>query len=132
MPPTEEVPALDAFSHISLTVTDPERSATFYNQVLGTETMFTSEGMIVVARPGVMIALRTHPEATDEAFDPARIGLDHIAFQVPSRGELETWHANLAAGGVTCSEIETSPFGLHLNLKDPDNIAIELFVSEPS
>jgi glyoxylase I family protein len=126
------MPALDAISHISLTVTDPERSAVFYNRTLGTETVFTSEGMIVVARPGVTIALRTHPEATAQTFDPARIGLDHVAFQVPSRTELEVWRSNLSAGGVACSEIEISPFGLHLNLKDPDDIAIELFVSEPS
>ena len=51
---------------------------------------------------------------------------------MPSRADLEAWHTNLAAAGVACSEIEVSPFGLHLNLKDPDNIAIELFVSEPS
>jgi glyoxylase I family protein len=128
--------ALGAFSHVSLTVTDPERSADFYNRVLGTETMFSSAGntgpLIVVARPGVMIALCHHPGTPDESFDPARIGLDHFAFQVPSRSELEAWHAGLVADGVTCSEIEESPLGLHLNLKDPDHIAIELFVSEPA
>jgi hypothetical protein len=31
------MPDLDAFSHISLTVTDPERSADVYKRVLGTE-----------------------------------------------------------------------------------------------
>ncbi len=41
-------------------------------------------------------------------------------------------HAGLIADGVVCSEIEASPFGLHLNLKDPDNIALELFVSQPA
>lgn len=130
------MPALEAFSHVSLTVTDAERSADFYNRVLGTETMFSSAGatgrLIIVARPGVMIALCEHPGTTDQSFDPDRIGLDHFAFQVPSRSELEAWHAGLVAAGVTCSEIEVSPFGLHLNLKDPDNIALELFVSEPA
>ena len=129
------MPALDALSHVSLTVTDPERSAGFYNRVLGTETVFSSDGetgrLVIVARPGVMIALRDHPETRDERFDPARIGLDHLAFHVPSQPELEAWHARLLAEGVTCSDIERSPFGLHLNLKDPDNIAIELFVSQP-
>jgi catechol-2,3-dioxygenase len=130
------MPALDAVSHLSLTVTDPGRSADFYNRVLGTETLFSSSGgpfsLVVVARQGLMIALRDHPGMTDQGFDPSRIGLDHVAFQVPSRADLEAWHSNLAAAGVACSEIEVSPFGLHLNLKDPDNIAIELFVSEPS
>jgi catechol 2,3-dioxygenase-like lactoylglutathione lyase family enzyme len=130
------MPVLDAFSHVSLTVTDPQHSAGFYNRVLGTETVFSSDGeighLVVVARPGVMIALRDHPATTVDRFDPARTGLDHFAFQVPSQPELERWRAHLRAEGVTCSDIEASPFGLHLNLKDPDNIAIELFVSQPA
>ena len=132
---TERMPALDAFSHVSLTVTDPARSAEFYNRTLGTETIFSSDGdagqLVIVARAGVMVALRNHSGAADEGFDPSRIGLDHVAFQVPSQAELQAWHAGLLADGVVCSEIESSPFGLHLNLKDPDNIAIELFVPKP-
>ncbi|MFG1625177.1 VOC family protein [Kribbella sp. NPDC049227] len=130
------MPALEAFSHVSLTVTDPERSAEFYNRVLGTETVFSAGAdtgrLVVVARPGVTIALRDHPEGTGESFDPVHVGLDHLAFQVSSQAELESWHRSLEAQGVTCSTIEASPFGLHLNLKDPDKIAIELFVSQPS
>jgi glyoxylase I family protein len=123
------MPTLDAFSHVSLTVTDPERSAEFYNRVLGTETVFSTSGLIIVARDAVMIALRDHPGSNDEHFDPTRIGLDHVAFAVRSRAELEAWHISLVAAGVVCSPIEASPRGFHLNLKDPDAIAIELFVS---
>lgn len=130
------MPALDAFSHISLTVTDPERSADFYHRVLGMETVSSTVGdtgsVIILARPGVMIALLNHPESFDKSFDPSRIGLDHVAFMVPSRAELEAWHTSLTAAGVVCSPIEASPLGLHLNLKDPDDIAVELFVSEPA
>jgi catechol-2,3-dioxygenase len=76
-----------------------------------------------------MIGLRRHTgTAQKDKFDPTRIGLDHVAFQVPSREELEAWRDNLAAQGVTFSEIVETSFGLHLNLKDPDNIALELFV----
>jgi glyoxylase I family protein len=130
------MPALDAFSHISLTVTDPERSADFYRRMLGMETVSSTVGdagsLIIVARPGVMIALLDHSGTSDKSFDPARIGLDHVAFLVPSRAELEAWHTSLTDAGVVCSPIEASPFGLHLNLKDPDDIAVELFVSEPA
>jgi glyoxylase I family protein len=130
------MPALDQFSHISLTVTDPEHSADFYNRVLGTQTVFSTGGadgtLIIVARDRIMIALRDHRGSDDKSFDPGRIGLDHVAFVVPSRQELEAWHASLTAAGVVCSAIEASPFGLHLNLKDPDDIAVELFVSEPT
>jgi glyoxylase I family protein len=48
------------------------------------------------------------------------------------RSELEAWYSGLAADGVICSDIEVTPFGLHLNLEDPNNLAIELFVSEPA
>jgi catechol-2,3-dioxygenase len=129
------MPALDAFSHISLTVTDPERSADFYNRVLGTKTVFSTGHtgtLIIVARDAMTIALRNHAGSNDKRFDPTRIGLDHVAFVVPSRAELEAWHTSLTAAGVVCSAIEASPRGLHLNLKDPDNIAIELFVSQPA
>jgi catechol-2,3-dioxygenase len=130
------MPALDVFSHVSLTVTDPKRSADFYNRVLGTETTFSygseSGQIVIVARSGIMIALRDHPGTPDDRFDPTRIGLDHLAFQVPSRAELAAWHTSLTAEGVTCSDIEATPLGFHLNLKDPDNIAIELFVANPS
>ncbi|GAA1133291.1 VOC family protein [Kribbella jejuensis] len=130
------MPALDAFSHVSLTVTDPERSADFYNRVLGTETVFSADDdgnrLFIVARAGVTIALRDHSGSADQGFDPSRIGLDHIAFQVGSEAELEAWETSLQANGVVCSGIEASPFGLHLNLKDPDDIAIELFVPKPA
>jgi catechol-2,3-dioxygenase len=130
------MPGLDAFSHISLTVSDPEHSADFYNRVLGTQTVASTSGaggsLVIVARDGMMIALRDHPGTTGKSFDPSRIGLDHVAFLVPSRTELEAWHSSLTAAGVVCSAIEASPFGLHLNLKDPDDIAVELFVSGPA
>jgi glyoxylase I family protein len=130
------MPALETFSHISLTITDPEHSAGFYNRVLGMQTVFSTGGddgtLIIVARDAMMIALRDHLGSKDKSFDSSRVGLDHVAFAVPSRVELEAWHASLTAAGVVCSAIETSPFGLHLNLKDPDDIAVELFVSEPA
>jgi glyoxylase I family protein len=127
------MPTFQAVAHLSLTVTDPERSADFYNRVLGTETaMLTIDDVgpiTIVASPSLTIGLRHHTgTAEKDTFDPTRIGLDHVALQVASRDELEAWRDNLKALGVTYSEIVETPFGLHLNLKDPDNIALELFV----
>ena len=76
--------------------------------------------------------MRDHPGSNDKSFDPTRIGPDHVAFLVPSRAELEAWPNSLTAAGVVCSAIEASPRGLHLNLNDPDDIAVELFVTEPT
>jgi glyoxylase I family protein len=127
------MPTFEAVAHLSLTVTDPDRSAEFYHRVLGTETVMSTVDDVgpvtLVASPSLMIGLRRHTgTAQKDTFDPTRIGLDHVAFQVASRDELEAWRENLVTQGVTVSEIVESPFGLHLNLKDPDNIALELFV----
>ena len=37
--------------------------------------------------------------------------------------------AHLAENGVETSGIVESPFGLHLHAKDPDGIAIEIFMA---
>ncbi|MGH3367744.1 MAG: VOC family protein [Nocardioidaceae bacterium] len=128
------MPTIDAVAHLMLTVTDPERSADFYNRVLGTNTVMSTVddmgAVTIVATPTLTIGLRQHRStAAQDAFDPTRIGMDHVALQVPSRGDLEVWRDSLEAQDVTYSEIVETPFGLHLNLKDPDNIAVELFVA---
>jgi glyoxylase I family protein len=127
------MPTFEAVSHLSLTVTDRERSADFYNRVLGTETVMSTVDDVgpitIVAGPSLMIGLRQHTgTAETDTFDPTRVGLDHVALQVRSRDELEAWRDTLDELEVTYSEIVESAFGLHLNLKDPDNIPLELFV----
>jgi catechol 2,3-dioxygenase-like lactoylglutathione lyase family enzyme len=127
------MPTFEAVAHLSLTVTDPERSADFYNRVLGTETVMSTVDDVgpvtIVAGPTLMIGLRQHAGTAEaDTFDPTRVGLDHVALQVRSQDELEAWRDALDELGVTYSEIVESAFGLHLNLKDPDNIPLELFV----
>ena len=60
-------------------------------------------------------------------FDPGRVGLDHLGFHVADRQQLEAWRARLDEQGVTNSGIIEDQSGLHLNAKDPDNIALEFF-----
>ena len=52
-----------------------------------------------------------------------------MGVHVESRDELEKWVAHLDENGVESSGIVESPFGLHLHVKDPDQIAIEFFVA---
>ena len=127
------MPKLQAVAHLTFTVTDPARSADFYNQVFGTETILTTSDDIgdfmIVGNSANTIGLRRHNGTdTSSRFDPARVGLDHVGFLVGSREELEEWRSRLEANGVTHSDIVESPWGLHLSLKDPDNIALELYV----
>ena len=131
------MPKLQPVAHLTFTVTDPTRSAEFYNQVFGTETIMSASddlgNITIVGNSANTIGLRRHNgTAMSSSFDPARIGLDHVGFLVGSREELEEWRKRLEANGVTYSDIVESPWGLHLSLKDPDNIALELFVPAQS
>jgi glyoxylase I family protein len=130
------VPQLQGVGHIALTVTDPKRSADFYNRLFDAQTVLTVEDDIgpltICASPAMMFGFRTHP-STGEAdrFDPARVGLDHLGFHVADRQQLEAWQMWLDEQGVTNSGIVEDESGLHLNAKDPDNIALEFFCMPP-
>jgi glyoxylase I family protein len=66
-----------------------------------------------------------------DRFDPAPVGLDHLGFHVADRQQLEAWRVRLDEQGVTNSGIIEDEAGLHLNAKDPDNIALEFFYMPP-
>jgi glyoxylase I family protein len=56
----------------------------------------------VMARPESGWVVGVHYAAdTADRFDEFRTGLDHLAFGVESRAELEAWEFELAARGVT-------------------------------
>jgi glyoxylase I family protein len=130
------VPELRGVGHIALTVTDPKRSADFYNRLFDAQTVLTVQDEIgpltICVSPAMMFGFRTHP-STGEAdrFDPARVGLDHLGFHVADRQQLEAWRARHDEQGVTNSGIIEDENGLHLNAKDPDNIALEFFYMPP-
>lgn len=129
---------LGGLHHLGLTVTDVERSATWYCSVLG----FTRAGgytdpaglrhKIFLTHPGLAqrLTLCQHLTAAEPsaAFDELRTGLDHLSFQVPA-ADLPAWLAHLAAHNVPHS----SPANANsitgatiLVFRDPDNIQLEL------
>ena len=61
-------------------------------------------------------------------FDETRVGLDHLAFEVANREELERWVSHLEAHGVSNSGIIDGGFGPTVVFRDPDNIQLEFFV----
>lgn len=125
-------------AHIRLTVTDIDRSRTFYESVFGWPVAFevppnaddaTREQLSflfggVLYRVGdIMIGLR--PVATDR-FDEDRVGLDHLCLRIGSRAELDSAAALLDELGVTREPIKEIGHGYILEFRDPDNIALEL------
>jgi catechol 2,3-dioxygenase-like lactoylglutathione lyase family enzyme len=118
-------------SHVALTVTDLDSARTFWTQVMGFAAAMESAGLIVFVdvRSQVTISCVVHESGEPGPFDERRVGLDHLAFQIDTVDELRAWAARL---GVPTTSIVESPFGSHLNLRGPENLAIELLVMAPA
>jgi glyoxylase I family protein len=124
--------------HLGLTVRDVEVSAAWYEGVLGFRRAgeFTapdgSRRKVFLRHEGLAIrlGLTQHRPGSPDPFDETRTGLDHLAFAVATRDDLDAWAARLAAAGVTCSPAAAAnsvPGAAVLVFRDPDNIQLELF-----
>jgi glyoxylase I family protein len=121
--------------HINFTVTDLERSAAWYMDVLGLEKgweMPDVEGRgrkIALLLPGSPFRLVISQHVSNEG-GPAsefRTGLDHIALTVEDRAELESWKRHFEEKGVAHSGIKEGATGYFIVFRDPDNIQLEVY-----
>ena len=130
--------------HFSPTVSDVEASAAWYERVFSLtrvpitfahhereETGYAV--MLIDPVSGLGFGLHHNTANQGEGFDEARTGLDHIGFNVPTRGALDAWVAKLDGLGIEHSGIrdltEPVPFST-LVFRDPDNIQLE-FIHTP-
>jgi len=121
-------------THVAVTVTDLEASQEWYTRVLGVEPVLDEDTgpfrHIVYAVGSTLLGLHGFPDLTSrERFDERRPGLDHIAFGVAGRKDLEAWAARLDELGVAHGEIKDAGYGSGLSFRDPDNIALEIFAA---
>ena len=131
------MPALTGVSHVELTVSDADRSAAWYQQVLGFDVVLLStdepdffKGRVIsLLRPDINlgIGLVQHEKAEPGGFSEFRVGLDHLAFAVDSRADLEAWVGHFDRHGVTYSPIRDMPYASVLVFRDPDGVQLELF-----
>jgi glyoxylase I family protein len=124
---------LTGVAHTALTVSDLARSKEWYAEVLGWEPVLDGEGdgvtFSVGQLPGgILVGLREYEASGAEGFDPLRIGLDHLAFKAVSVAELADWEQHFTGLGVTFTGAQETPFGHVVSFKDPDGIALEIFV----
>lgn len=115
--------------HCSLAVTDLDASEDFYTTVLGfTAVLDFGYGRVLVHRAtGFTLGLMQHPAATGTPFSELQTGLDHLGLTARSRDELVAWERRFDALGVRYTPIRDMDLGYHLNFRDPDGIALELF-----
>ena len=128
------MPTITGAHHVAFTVQDVDASAAWYQDLFGMQVVMQTDDETVRVRVlvhpecGWVIGLREYPAHGDGTFSEFRTGLDHIAFTVPSRDDLEAWQGLLAEKGVTFSPIADSPLGALIALRDPDNIQLELWL----
>lgn len=119
-------------SHVSFSVSDFDRSLRWYGDVFGAEVMMDEPAehrrAVVLAIPGtdLLLGLCQFYEGSEGSFDPTQVGLDHFAFSVESRANLDGWVDRLDELGIEHSGAIEVPPGAILNLKDPDGIALAL------
>ena len=127
-----------SIAHLRLTVTDIERSRWFYESVFGWPVLlevpegadeatkarlaFLFGGVIYDMGHG-LIGLR--PVSTDR-FDENRTGLDHLAFKLDSRADLDAAAAHLDELGIEHGPVKDIGPAVIVEFRDPDNIALEL------
>jgi glyoxylase I family protein len=129
------MPELTGVSHVTLTVTDLDKSKEWYTDVFGWQPMMDGDEdgikWTVGVLPGanIFFGMRVHESGTADEFHPGRTGMDHVAFAVDSRAVLDEWQKTFEKKGVNHSPVQEMPYGQVLNFKDPDNIALEIFAA---
>jgi glyoxylase I family protein len=129
------MPTITAIHHVSVTVTDLERSVPWYSEVLGLTKLMEEQHpnddgyAVVLGTPdwALCVGLHVHPTNTAEQFSEIRTGLDHVAFLVSGHAELEAWESRLTDLQVEHSPITDREAYSVLVFRDPDNIQLEFF-----
>lgn len=129
------MPTITGVHHVSLTVTDVERSLDWYSRLLDMTQLFGSDEETVRWRvlhqpeSNLVLALRQYlvSAASSDRFDELRTGLDHLALGVSTLDELLAWQGRVEELGLPYTPVKETPAGSMLVVRDPDNIQIEFF-----
>lgn len=129
---------ISALHHIVLSVSDLDRSRTFYVDVLGFELrslpkdfpgVFAGSHFFMVG--GVEIFLVAHQQTpAGDRFSEFRLGLDHLSFTATSEADLRSLAEKLKEAGVPTNGVEVfAPANKkYVSFRDPDNIQLEYWL----
>lgn len=123
------------FHHVSLSVTDPEASAQWYQALLGEAGIIQRVGpdwhrVRMEWANGLVIGLTRHDATTrGSRFDHTLVGLDHLGLACPDEERVRAWAARLDDLGFARGPVEDVPYGWAVTARDPDGIAVEFFAT---
>jgi catechol-2,3-dioxygenase len=127
------MPEITGLSHLTLTVTDVPAATAWWDDLVGIQKLFEGledgiEYTVNMHSSGLIMGFRAHAKgAAGDRFDETRVGLDHFAFHVATRSELEKWAARLDELGIAHSGIKDVDYGSIITFRDPDNLQAEFF-----
>jgi len=139
---------VSSLHHVAIRVRDLEASRRFYEDVLGLSFMEIpvsgaiiadwqgppAEGVLLATQAGSTFVILEPPlegTAADDRFSERRIGVDHLAFGVDARQDLERIEGALRDAGVETAGIELDPVlgKEYVAFRDPDNVQWEFYMS---
>ena len=127
------MPEISGLSHLTLTVSDVKGSTQWWTELVGLQFLFEGiedgiEYTVNMHPSGLIMGFRAHEKGdAQDRFDETRVGLDHFAFHVATRDELEKWAARLDELGIAHSGIKDVDYGSIITFRDPDNLQAEFF-----
>ena len=116
---------------VSLTVSDIDRSRSFYETALGLGARELEDGGLAVAPPGGRDLIRLYGDASAAPLDRRATGLYHQAILFPNRLDLAHALARLAEARWSLDGVADHLVSEALYLSDPDGHGIELYRDRP-
>lgn len=128
------MPDFPSIAHVAVTVTDLDRSTSWYTALFGAEPVLDEDELaggfhhtVYLLGGGQLFGLHTHATSSADPFDERRAGLDHIAFNCRDRQEVEDWARRLDELGISHGGLKDATYGSGVSFRDPDGIALEFF-----
>ena len=124
----------ESLNHIVLTVSDLDRSQTFYSEFLELKTDYYKEhNVFCIYLASMTIWVTTHDQVKPgDRFSEFRVGLDHLSFNAPNREALDALAKKLKDAGAETKGVEVfEPSGdFYIAFRDPDNIQLEYWLEK--
>lgn len=119
--------------HVAIRCADLARARVFYLERLGFPLLMDADGLFIFAAGATAVAVRGPDQRTrdNDAFDPYRVGLDHLALGCTDLEELRRVSDALSASGINNTGMKRDDVlgKQYVAFKDPDGIAWEFYMT---